>query len=1514
MKTVKSEKTAFLAWLGVGAACLCVLAVLVSVVSLRDGSWQRSSRTRPSSPKEQDDLAGGRDDASPTKTSPARLTDAPASIHGQTTPATPPPLPDLALPAAPDLALDRDPDMGTPRFVRRRSGYLSGPAPGTEPEAIAVAFIAANGRAFTLHPSDIQPPNARIVRDVTTRHNGMRSLTWQQQNDGIDIFGATFVMNLARDNRIINVQSRALHLPSVRFHDAVTVSRDEAVRIAARHLSDTEEPRRDLGSPAQPAGTTQPAVPRRPAGEIVHQQSPICYPLDQISVVKAWDIIIERKPETHRTIIRADTGDVVEDINLTWSLEAATFNVFTNDSPEPMTPGADTPTNGVAVEASRTNITIIALSTNASPEGWIPAGENRLIGNNANVYADWDDNDGPDSPALTGITYRVFDYPMDLTLNPSTYTDASRVQAFYTANFFHDRLYSLGFDESAGNFQGNNYGRGGTGGDPLFVEVQNDFTARAGGLYGITAWYTGYGDGSRGTVSINTATVPPRRDGALDAQLLLHEAVHGVSTRLIGNGFGLTTVQSRGMGEGWSDFMPLALLAEPDDVPTGTYPFGSYVSAGYDVQHLYFGVRRFPYCTDTNKAPQTIADTDPNQIDFPSDVPRNTYFGSEDADQVHNIGEVWCLAMWECRANLMERHGFTANETIMQLVVDGMKLTPENPTFVDARDAILQADLVNHAGVNQILLWKGFAKRGLGYGATVPPSVSTVGIVESYGLPFGVTSRVEESSGDGDGYVEPDEDGELTIVLTSHEMALTNVTASLSAVSSNVTIGMSNAVLPSIEAGGTATSAPPLAFAVDVGFSANTDAEFLLRVESDRGWFEESVAVHIGNPYDYPPQITGIAVTNLAETNAWASWQTGIPSQCRVNYGTTTNYGFSTPLGVAWSVDHLVELPGLTKGTVYHYQIAAHGTNGQDAVSEDRTFRTRDRVYVSAWSTATQELGTIDAPFRSLQAAAEAASLTGDEILVAMGTYTSGQSEAVLDLDGTSYDLTVKGGYKPDFTECDPDLYETVLDGQHARRGISLDNGAALTIGGVTITHGLGEWGGGVHVRSSRLIASECMIKGNASTTGINKLGGGLYATLASTVQVDSSVFQSNTCDRGGGLFVISSDTHAQITDCLIDGNAAAVAGGGVRWELGASVDMDCCVVSGNRARYIGGGVSLAPFCSGHLTHVTVAMNAIDEELTPGVKEGGGVSLGGTVTEATLTMQHLVSYSNSSPFSVDLLIQPAAEAHARYCDFGDISGTLTTSNNVISADPVFASPEAGDFHLLYGSPCIDAGSTNAGGSMTDMDGEARPFGVAMDMGSDEFVDTDSDHMADYWENLKFGNLAADGTNDPDGDLLDDFGEYMNQTDPHDRDTDGDLAEDGWEVANGYDPIDCDQDNDGMWDGWEVNHSLNAFVDDASLDPDGDTHDNLQEFGADTNPQDSNSVLQMLHIGREYEGVRIDWKGGVDAWQWLETTRDLSGTTSWDSVIGFPPPTPVTNAIVDFGATNGTLFYRIRAER
>jgi hypothetical protein len=102
---------------------------------------------------------------------------------------------------------------------------------------------------------------------------------------------------------------------------------------------------------------------------------------------------------------------------------------------------------------------------------------------------------------------------------------------------------------------------------------------------------------------------------------------------------------------------------------------------------------------------------------------------------------------------------------------------------------------------------------------------------------------------------------------------------------------------------------------------------------------------------------------------------------------------------------------------------------------------------------------------------------------------------------------------------------------------------------------------------------------------------------------------------------------------------------------------------------------------------------------------------------------------------------------------------------------------------------------------------------------------------------------------------------------------------------------------------------------ATGDPDGDGADNLTEYIADTQPINADSVLRIFTIKPEHGGMRIDWKGGIQAWQFLDCREDLTNTNEeWLPLLCLPPPTQTTNAVIDMGVTNRVFFYRIRVER
>ena len=89
-------------------------------------------------------------------------------------------------------------------------------------------------------------------------------------------------------------------------------------------------------------------------------------------------------------------------------------------------------------------------------------------------------------------------------------------------------------------------------------------------------------------------------------------------------------------------------------------------------------------------------------------------------DQIHNMGEVWAAALWEVRDQLIQQRGFPTegNRRAIQYITDGMKLSPLNPTILQIRDAILAAVAASDA-TDLPSVWRGFATRGMGSGATI---------------------------------------------------------------------------------------------------------------------------------------------------------------------------------------------------------------------------------------------------------------------------------------------------------------------------------------------------------------------------------------------------------------------------------------------------------------------------------------------------------------------------------------------------------------------------------------------------------------------------------------------------------------------------------------------------------------------------------------------------------------------------------------------------------------------------
>jgi hypothetical protein len=193
-------------------------------------------------------------------------------------------------------------------------------------------------------------------------------------------------------------------------------------------------------------------------------------------------------------------------------------------------------------------------------------------------------------------------------------------------------------------------------------------------------------------------------DGDFDNGIIAHEYGHGISNRLTGGPAAAGCLQNNEqMGEGWSDWFGLMITMTPADLSTdgrgiGTFAVSQSTSGG--------GIRPARYTTDFTE----------NGF---------TYDASNTLAQPHGIGFVWATALWDLTWAYIDKYGFDpdlyngngGNNKVMKLVIDGLKLQPCSPGFVDGRDALLAADMATTGGVDQCMIWEIFAARGLGFNA-----------------------------------------------------------------------------------------------------------------------------------------------------------------------------------------------------------------------------------------------------------------------------------------------------------------------------------------------------------------------------------------------------------------------------------------------------------------------------------------------------------------------------------------------------------------------------------------------------------------------------------------------------------------------------------------------------------------------------------------------------------------------------------------------------------------------------
>jgi extracellular elastinolytic metalloproteinase len=546
----------------------------------------------------------------------------------------------------------------------------------TDPAQAAQSFLATHHDVFDLSADDAA--SFVVTRTDVEPNSGHRHITLQRTFDGIPVFQGAVTVHMNPSNGVYRAVADEFYRVTAPTNRQV-LSAGDAASAAARalglDLAPTLASSEGLRTSFTAAGTLDPITVEPRIFQVSAADNRFAY-----QVVVAW-LDPTGQQQMDLVLVDAHDGAMLASHSL---VNTFTGRVFVAG------PGANPTTDTRVVVSFDGNPT-------ASPSGWVDA-TRKTRGNNANAATDIDGTNtiGANETQPTANAADAFDFPFSPLQNAGNFKDAAVTSAFYLVNDFHDRTYAYGFTEAAGNFQLSNFGKGGAQNDEVQVDAQDRSATNPRSLN--NANFGTPPDGSRPRMQMFLFTINggAEEDGDFDPGVIYHENAHGLSNRLVGGGSTacLNGTQSGGMGEGWGDFIGGSFLNDP--------VVGAYVTG-----NATRGIRQ----AAMNASPFTYANIKDGTM-----------------TQVHNAGEIWAATLFDIRKVI-------GAAKIEQLVVTGMKLTPCNPTMLQARDAIIQADVNLNAGANRCALFTAFAGRQMGTGASSANHNSTSTIVLSTAVP-----------------------------------------------------------------------------------------------------------------------------------------------------------------------------------------------------------------------------------------------------------------------------------------------------------------------------------------------------------------------------------------------------------------------------------------------------------------------------------------------------------------------------------------------------------------------------------------------------------------------------------------------------------------------------------------------------------------------------------------------------------------------------------------------------------
>ncbi|NNE27156.1 MAG: hypothetical protein HKN09_09955, partial [Saprospiraceae bacterium] len=580
-----------------------------------------------------------------------------------------------------------------------------------------------------------------ITKEHVSSVSGIRHVYLRQAINGLEVYGTESSVHIDKTGKAIRSHNNFINdIQATVKSTSNSLTAEQAITAVAGQMGYT------LGSLQQlksEGGLNQKAVFNR-AG-ISSEEIPIklmYYYQKESGTTLVWELSIAEvnSPDWWNFHVDASTGKIIDKVN--WTREcnligdhthANNINEGENNDIKFVGPVNNTTavdeTDGIGsyrvfavpIESpyyGSRSLQVNPANATASPFGWhdtdgaLGAEFTITRGNNVHAFRQ-SDTYSPDAGASL-----VFDYALDFTLDPDNADnlDSSITNLFYFNNIIHDVMYQYGFDEASGNFQENNYGKGGVGTD--YVNARAHFGVLCNAFFGTPV------DGGSGSMEMYLCdNATPNKDGDFDNLVIAHEYAHGISNRLTGGAGDSDCLDNdEQMGEGWSDFYGYMLTMTSADTGTDARGVGNYL---FDFGANGAGIRDRLYTTD-----MTINEHTYDRIKVTGGSP-------------HRLGEVWGTMLWDLAWGLIDQYGFDTdfyngtggNNIALTLVTEALKLQPCSPGFVDGRDAILAADQAIYGGANECLIWNTFARRGLGVSADQGDTDDRTDGTEAFDIP-----------------------------------------------------------------------------------------------------------------------------------------------------------------------------------------------------------------------------------------------------------------------------------------------------------------------------------------------------------------------------------------------------------------------------------------------------------------------------------------------------------------------------------------------------------------------------------------------------------------------------------------------------------------------------------------------------------------------------------------------------------------------------------------------------------